>query len=121
MDSRDVAPVTLLLIFGGGLVAHALTGLHFIILWLGVLGIAVTCFSVIMTVAARDLPHVALVDLGARLPSTAARLMWAVFGVPTSAVLLRNEYVGLGVIMIAMLASAVVLVSFVEHRLKAVQ
>ena len=118
MRSQDTVPVLLLLVFAGGLLTYWLTGLHTIVLWLGVLGIVVTCFSAVSIFAVRDFSLAELSRLSSRLPTITARVLWAIFGIPAAIVLLRGSDVGLGIILILMLATTAVLVSYVEHRLK---
>ncbi len=118
MQRRDFPPLALLFAFAVGLGAHWLFDLHFITLWLGVIGIIVTSFSVVTALAVRELPQVELVNFSERLPSTWVRVVWAVFGMPAAVFLLRGTDVGLGIIMIAMLAATAALVGYVEHRLK---
>ena len=118
MRRRDFLPLALLLAFAAGLGAHWLLDLHFITLWLGVIGIVVTCFSIVTALAARELPQVELVIFSERLPSTWVRVTWAVLGTPAAVFLLRGNDVGLGVIMIAMLAATAALVGYVEHKVK---
>ena len=118
MRGQDTVPVLLLVVFAGGLLTYWLTELHAIVLWLGVLGILITCFSAVTTFAAREFPREELARLSARLPTITARVLWAIFGIPAAIVLLRGSEVGLGIILILMLATTAVLVSYVEHRLK---
>ena len=113
---RNFAALLALAAYAGGIALHALTGWEWVILWLGVLGIVLTCGFVMTALALKDLPASHIELFARHVPSTWVRVAWAVFAVPVTIFLLSGGHPGLGTIMVGLTASAVALVSLIDSN-----